>query len=128
MESHVDAWPSRGTAPTVESIMMISAREWKIALTNYRRFVAEGGHDPIPQGSSYRPNGVTRADAIHVAAKTIWMMREGRRIDQVDASSMNCVDDVNYHGVYRPLFGSSFADPRMEVDAGLCWIAITVDR
>ena len=94
-----------------------SAVEWKIALTNYRRFVAEGGHDPIPQGSSYRPNGVTRADAIHVAAKTIWMMREGRRIDQVDASSMNCVDDVNYHGVYRPLFGSSFADPRMEVDA-----------
>lgn len=61
-----------------------SAGEWKIALTNYRRFVAEGGHDPIPQGSSYRLNGVTRADAIHVAAKTVWMMREGRRIDQVD--------------------------------------------
>lgn len=94
-----------------------SAGEWKIALTNYRRFVAEGGHDPIPRGSSYRLNGVTRADAIHVAAKTVWMMREGRRIDQVDAGSSTCVDDVDYHGVYRPAFGSSFADPRMEVDA-----------
>lgn len=93
------------------------AEEWKTALTNYRRFVTQGGHDSIPQGSSYGLNGVSRVDAIHVAAKTIWMMREGRRINQVNAGSKTCIDDVDYHGVYRAAFGSSFADSRMEIDS-----------
>lgn len=92
-------------------------QEWSEALDGYRRFVAEGGADPIPVGARYEEHGVTRSDALHVAAKTVWMMREGRQIVSVNSTSRNCIDDVDHHGLSRPAFGTSFADPRMAVDA-----------